>query len=226
MPQKRNSQEPPKVMTWSKALPVLAVAGILDALRMFFEMFWLFGPALAAVYCTAKASGSVAAVTLGLLGTKTTALVCTGAAAVGGAALSELTVPFGVIMAIALGLLGWMLIGGLIFMQGNARIFKVNAGNFFWFSFSLCFSEVPFINTLPILTVTIWKMYAAQIKKEEAELRLYEKEQAEAQQLERDQQIAQIAQFRAAQLAQVEAQEAANEDLYEEEIPDEVYKAA
>ncbi|MHB8710295.1 MAG: hypothetical protein ACYC6X_01940 [Minisyncoccota bacterium] len=215
MPQKKSNSEPPQVMTWPKASLVLIFCLIFDAVRFMFSQFWFFGPAMTAIYCTSKVGGWIGSVS-GLTATACTA----GAVAAGTVGVVPIEV-FGAVMAIAVGLLGWMVIGAML--MANARIFKANAGNALWFVVSLGVSEIPFIGALPALTVTVWRMYAAQIKKEKAELLKYEEAQAETQQQEREQEAAQIMQFRDAQLAQAEEQEAANEDDY---IPDEVRKAA
>ena len=57
-------------MTWGKALPLLIVAGIFDVIRIFFEWFVFFGPALGAVACTAGVNsvvGTTVAATAGKL---------------------------------------------------------------------------------------------------------------------------------------------------------------
>src|SRR3989344_3818571 len=97
MPRKGTSSKPPQTMTWSKALPVIIVAGILDAIRMFFTMFWFFGPAIAAAYCTSEASDWVGSL-WGL-----TATACAAGAIAAGSAVSEVTASFGTIMAMAVG---------------------------------------------------------------------------------------------------------------------------
>src|SRR5665647_1948180 len=103
MPQNKNSEGPPKAMTWGKAIPILILSLVFDAIRLLFEMFWFFGPAIAALYCTTKASDVVGAVVGG-------ALCSVGAGAVGFLAAGPIAA-FGVITAIAVGLLGWMTIG-------------------------------------------------------------------------------------------------------------------
>lgn len=190
MPQKRNSQEPPRVMTWMKASPVLIVSFIFDALRFMFSQFWFFGPVLIGIGTSAVVGGVTGKV----------AGVIAGGASVLGA--PELQI-FGIVMAMAVGLLGWLTIGLLLIIT-NARIFKENAGNTLWFIASLGISEIPFIGALPALTGTVVKMYSTQIKKEKAMLRKYEKEQAAVQLQERKQQAAELMQVRAAQLAQDE----------------------
>ena len=188
-------------MTWMGALPVLVVAVIFDAVRLMFEMFWFFGPALAALYCATKV-GDVAVI--GGLLTKG----CIAIAGVAGFFGSPAITAFGVVMAIAVGLLGWMTIG-LILMMTNARIFKENAA---WFVVSLAVSETPIIGSIPALTLTLVKMYSHQIKLEKAAMKKYEEEQGVAQAREQ-QQMAQFAQMQQIQAAQ---QGAANDAAYEQ----------
>lgn len=182
MPQKRNSSRPPAAMTWAKALPVLILAGAFDLIRVFFEMFWFFGPVFAGAAAAAAAQGGVLGAVAGV--------IAGGAAATVGAPALE---AFGIIMAIAVGLIGWMTIG-LVLLLTNARIFRENAGNALWFVGSLLISEVPLVGTLPALTGSMVKMYSAQIKKEKAALRAYEKAHAAEQLQERQQQSAHLMQ--------------------------------
>ncbi len=181
-------------MTWPKASLVLVIAGIFDALRIFFEMFWFFGPALATVYCTSKVGEWVGSL-WGL-----TAAACTATGGAVGYFSSPVTTVFGAVMAMAVGLFGWMTVG-LVLLITNSRIFKENA---MWFASSLAISEVPIIGSLPALTGTMIKMYSTQIKKDKEALKKYEKETADAQAQERNQQVAYLMQARAAQQAQDE----------------------
>ena len=216
MSSRRNNKPPPEVMTWGRALPVLAASFVFDALRSFFGMFWLFGPALAAAYCTAVVSGTLETWTFGLLGTKTAAAACTVAGAAAGSLLSAPLIIFGTVMAMAVGLFGWMTIG-LVIMMTNARIFKEHAGHSLLSIVGLGISELPLIGALPALTGTTWRMYHTQIKTDEKAMEKYEKENAAEQLQERREQAAELMQF-----AQAEQQAAANA----EEIPDELHEAA
>lgn len=204
--QASNSAAPPAVMTWRKAMPVLILGGIFDALRFMFEMFWFFAPAIAAALCTiAVHSDNQIASVLGLIG-------CTsGATAIGAVAAAPLEL-FGVIMAEVTGLAGWLIIG-IILLSTNSRIFKEN---FLWFAGSLLLSEIPIVGSVPAITLVLWRMYANQIKQEKAALRRYEAERAEE---ERRQQA-----LIAAQAAQ--AAQAANDEAYGEEIPEDAEEAA
>lgn len=162
---------PPPVMTWRKAAPVLAIAAVFDALRFLFEWFVFFGPALAGVGCTYLTGGTVA-----------TGILCGAAATGGGVAAAPALEAFGIVMAMATGLLGWLSIA-LILLKGNARIFREN---FIWFAGSLLGSEVPILGSVPFMTLILWKMYRTQIRKERAELKLYEAAEAVRAKRERE----------------------------------------
>lgn len=207
MPQKRNKSEPPPVMTWGKASWVLVPAIVFDALRMMFEWFWFFGPALAAVACTAGVNSALGTSVAGIAG-KITAAGCSLAAGAAGFVGAPAIEVFGVIMAMATGFAGWLIVG-LIIMKTNSRIIEENAGHALWFVGSLLISEIPIVGTFPALTGVVWKMYSTQIKKDKEALQKYKKENAAVQQQERDQQAA-----RAAQLMQMQAAELAAADVY------------
>lgn len=195
------SSKPPKTMTWSQAYFILVVCVVFDALRIFFEQFWFFGPALAAVACTNIVSGWVGSL-WGL-----TAAACAAAGGVLGYFGAAPIAAFGVIMAMAVGLMGWLAIGLMLIMT-NARIFEENAGHALWFAASLLISEIPIIGTIPALTIIVWRMYRVQIKKEKGALQKYESEQAAAIAEERQQQqvaAAELMQARALQQDQAAA---------------------
>lgn len=216
MPQHRNRPEPPPAMTWGRALPILAVAVVFDALRLMFEMFWFFGPAIAGLICTATASGTV--------GTTVAGIACAaGATAVGVFAVGPIQV-LGIVMAMATGLAGWLTVGLLLFVT-NSRIFKENA---LWFAGSLLVSEVPIVGSIPAITLVLWRMYHHQIKKEGADIKAYEAQREALALEERQRQASYAMQAQNAQLAQAEAQEAVNDEGYgaSEEIPDMEHRAA
>lgn len=220
---RNNKPSPPEVMTWAKALPILAIGFVFDALRFLFEQFWFFGPALAAAYCAAKTSD--VAIIGGLLEKACVA----GAATLGYFSGPELTV-FGFVMAMAIGLLGWLTVG-LALRMTNARIFKEHPGHFLWFIFSFGIAETPIIGAFPAFTSIILKMYYAQIKKDKESLRKYANENAAAQLQERRQRAAEHMQEapavkanEAAMLNETRYAETENED--HEEIPDEMREAA
>ena len=193
MPQKRNRRGPPPVMTWGKASPVIIAAGLSDLIGIFFEFFWFFGPALAAAYCSATVSD--VAIVGGLLATG-----CVAAATVGGAAVSAFTTPFGVIMAMAVAFIGFLIVG-LWVVKTNVRIFKANAAGSLWFMGGFGVSMMPLIGIVPAFSLVLLKLYRTQIRVEKAAYVKWEKENAAAQLQERQQQEAQLIQTQAAQFA-------------------------
>jgi hypothetical protein len=214
------SQKPPEAMTWKKATFVIIAAIVFDALRFMFEMFWFFGPALATLYCTAKGSN--------IVGTTLAATGCSAAAGTIGFFGTPIIATFGVVMAMATGFAGWLIIGTII-LGTNKRVLTDNKA---WFVGSFMLSEIPFIGSLPVFTGTILKMYRSQIMREQAALKKWEAEHAaEIAQARREQQqqAAQMMQMQNMQLQQAQ-QEAADEEAAAEaandEIPEEVRKAA
>jgi len=206
-------------MTWGKASPALVLAAIFDALRFMFTWFVFFGPALAGIICTIQASDSI--------GTTAGGLLCGAGATAVGVLGSEMIAPFGIMMAMVTGFAGWLVVLIWLLVM-NTRIFKENS---LWFASSLLVSEVPFVNSLPAITIAVWRMYSHQINIEKAILKKYEQEQAAAQLQERRQQEIQMMQFQMNQTTQSEEQEAANDATYaetanDEEIPDEAREAA
>ena len=188
---------PPKRMTWGKALPILALALVFDALRFMFEQFWFFGPALLGFATDAALGG-------GVIG-KAGAVVAAGLAGFFGSGAFEV---FGLVMAIAIGLAGWMTVC-LVIILTNARLIKEHAGSTLWLMGSLFVSEVPLLGTLPALTVTMARLYSAQIKRDREAKRTYEKQAASSKQ-------AALRRSQNAQLRTFQAQQAANAETYEE----------
>ncbi len=213
-------------MTWGKAAPVLVVSAVFDVLRLMFVMFIFFGPALAGLYCAYEVSGWIGTA-FGL-----TAAACAAGAIAAGFFGAPAFIAFGVVMAMAVGLAGWLTVG-LILIIFNGRIFKENA---LWFVGSLLFSEVPIIGAIPVITVSVWKMHSNQIRIEKAVYKKWQKENAARQLQERQrQQNAQLMRYQAGQIAVAQQQasndavytEAANDEKYgDEEIPEEVREAA
>jgi xanthosine utilization system XapX-like protein len=209
MPRKGSDLGPaPETMTWRKALPVFIVAGIFDLLRMMCEQLWFFGPAIVAAYCANKVGDSA----LNVGGVLTKACIA-GATLVGAYGLPVIEA-MGIVLAIAVGFMGWLVVG-LILMTTNRRIFSENAVNIAWFGFSLLISEVPFVGTLPALTGTLAKLYRTQINKEKAALAAYTKQVQEEQVRLRQEQAAELMQARSAQESQM--QEAADDAEFEQE---------
>jgi hypothetical protein len=199
------SNTPPDAMTWKRALPVLILCGIFDISRAFFSMFWLFGPVIAVMYCASGASG--------ILGT-ILAAICAAAAGTAGYFLSPALVTFGVIMAMVIGLVGWMTIG-LILIMFNARIIKENASASLNLLASLGVGEAPLINAVPALTFTVARLYRTQIRKEHKELKAWEKAHAAQLQQEREARLQQVQQARQAQ--EQDEQEFEDEQIAQQE---------
>jgi hypothetical protein len=215
MPKKTDTALP-KTMTWGRAAPVLALCFVFDALRFIFEMFWFFGPALAAFACTLGVNSTIGTTVASVAG-KLVGAACGAAATAGGILGAEVIAPFGIVMAMAVGFAGWIAIG-LITLMTNARMLQEERMNILWFMGSLATSEVPFIGALPALTITMVRLYHAQIKKEKAVLKKHLKQQAAEQVRDRQQQAAQLAEARGQEVAQYEQYdaEAANDEQYEE----------
>lgn len=154
----RRGDGPPKVMTWKGASWVLAIAALFDALRYFFLLFWLFGPAVAALYCTAQVSGVV--------GTTIGGAVCGAGAIAGGYLGAPALIAFGTIMAIAVGFAGWLAITFCIFAT-NRRALGENPFAALWLLGGIGAS----------VFIMAWGIYRTQIKKELEELKKYEQSQ-------------------------------------------------
>lgn len=215
MPQKRNSPPPP-VMTLSKAMPVLIVAGVFDLAKMFFNMFWFFGPAIAAIYCASKVNSLVGS----LGGLADTA--CKTVATAAGTFFSPVLASFGTVMADASALFGFLTIGLLIFMT-NSRILKTVRTAKMQITASFLVGAIPLIGALPSFAPTVYKLYRRQIKLETAAYAKWEKENAEAQAQQRNQQMAQQgAQIQATEQARAQREqfmqrEAANDARYNQD---------
>jgi len=157
------------MMTWGRALPVLVVAVVFDLVRMFFEMFWVFGPALAAAYCGAQVAD------VAVVGKLLAAGCVAGAGAVGYFTAPALTT-FGIIMAMTVGLFGWATVT-LVLAVTNPRIWKSNVWSWIWSISALGVAEMPLLGTIPMLTIAHLRLYAGQIKGDRAALKRYRQEQ-------------------------------------------------
>jgi hypothetical protein len=189
-------------MTWSKAMPLLVTAGIFDVIRIFFEWFVFFGPALGAVACTSWVNGALGT-TIAATGGKVVAGVCTAAGVAGGIAFSETTEAFGAIMADIVGFAGFLTLGLWIFMT-NKRLFVVNPSGSLQFlaSFGVC--EIPFVGTVPAFSIMLYFLYRKQIKIEKAAFKKWEQEQEQIKLRERNQRVAELVQEQQMQLAEAE----------------------
>jgi len=200
--------QPPEVMTWQKAIPVLIVAGIFDVARIFFEFFWFLGPALGAALCTATTAETVSKVTLGIAGVKTAALVCSLATGALGVWAAPALTMFGVVMSMAFGFAGFMILG-LLMMRNMPRMLKANTTGAIWLMGSFVMSEIPFLGALPAFTLTLFKLYRTQIKVEKAAFKKFKTSQQTTQLQEQQQQLLQMQQQATAELQVQEEAEAA-----------------
>lgn len=192
MPQKRN-RPPIARMTWGRALPVLAICVVFDLIRFMFEWFVFFGPALAAIACTAGVNNVLGTTIAGMAGKLVAGTCATGAGVLGffGSGAIE---AFGIVMAMAVGLAGWGTVT-LILAIINPGIWKSNIWNWAWSLFALGVSEVPFLGTIPMLTITHWRLYMGQIKKDKEALKKYQREQEQVAATSRSIQRQQAAQL-------------------------------
>jgi hypothetical protein len=165
-------------MTWGKAAPILALAAVVDASRIFFTMFWLFGPALAVAYCANQTSG--------FLGTYIGKAACAAGAAAVGYFGAPALITFGTVMAMAVGLMGFLLLGFLLLAM-NSRMFTVNASSWLWLTGGLGVSVVPFIGSLPAFSAVLYSLYRRQIKIERANRKKWERANAQRLRQERTQ---------------------------------------
>jgi len=199
-------------MTWPKAVRVLTVCLGIDLARAFFTLLWFFGPALGAAYCSASVNDTLQ--TEGAIaGGITTA--CVSLAAAAGSALSAPLMLLGSILAMAVGLLGWLAVYTYLLMQ-NSRIFMVGGGSVLTMLSGLLLSEIPFLSALPNLTVSTGRLYRAQIKRERAALHAWEMEHRQALLQEKADAILEL---RAMRQAQRDAEERALA-AEQEEIPE------
>jgi len=193
------SSSPPRVMMWGKAMPVIVIAVVFDLMRIFFQQFWFFGPAVAAVGCTAGVN-SIVETTIAETAGKAVAIGCgavAGAAGFYGVGVFE---TFGVIMAMAVGLAGFLTLGIWI-AASDSRLFKVNKSGWLWLTGGLGVAEIPFIGTFPAFSVVLWILYRRQIKIEKAGLKRWQQEQAQLASQDRENQIAELMQMSAATAA-------------------------
>jgi hypothetical protein len=206
----------PDPMTWRKAAPIFIVGGIFDLLRMMCEQLWFFGPAIIAAYCAAKVGDS--ALNVGGVLTKACVVGATAAGAYGLPIIEAL----GAVLGIAVGFLGWLVVG-LMLVMTNRRLFKENAMNIVWLVASLFISEVPLVGTLPALTGMLFKLYRVQIRKDRVALAVHKKQVKEEQVRLRQEQAAGLMRIQAAQTAEVQGEQYAEEERRRESEDDERY---
>ena len=197
------SSSPPSVMTWRKATPLLLVAAVFDALRFMCEWLIFFGLAVAAAVCSYFVSSDNAIATM--VGTASCSLLAAG----GGILAAPVLETFGIVMGMAVGLLGWLIIA-VALLRGNARIFRAN---FLWMLLALLGSEIPLVGSVPFITLVLWRMYSREITQDKAALARYQQAHAEEEKRRR-------------MLIAEQTAAAANEEAAAEEIPEPLPAAA
>lgn len=160
MPPKSN---PPPVMTWGKASLVLLLAVFFDIARAFFQFFWLFGPALAAAICSYWSGGS-------LISTVGCSVAASGAGVLGAGPLAA----FGVMMSMAVGFAGFLVLG-ITILFSNPRLLQEKSGAL-WLAGSFALGEIPFIGAIPSFTLTLIRLYRAQIRSDKEKLKKFQEE--------------------------------------------------
>jgi hypothetical protein len=207
-------------MNAMKATILMSLALVFDVLKFMATQLWIFGPAL-----VGGAAGVAVASQYGALAGKAAGLI-TGAASgaaeliPGVAAGVEL---IGVILALAIGLLGWLI---LITVMASFRIrfFKGESRNFLRLFVGFLVSEIPLIDALPSFTVSTWLIIRGEYKaqkeakaKYDAEYGAFLKQQQRTQNIEQKQ----LLQLQAAQIqAEQDEQDLADADAAEQEAID------
>lgn len=115
--------------------------------------------------------------------------------------------------------------------MANLRIFKTVRTSLIQIAAAFGSGAIPFIGAIPSFTPIILRLYRRQIKLEKAAHTKWQKETAAVRLKEKETQLAQIVQLRAAEQTQLrqmqEQQEAANDEQYHvDEIPDQLREAA
>ena len=207
-PTRSNPGPRPHVMTWAKATPVLAVCVLFDIVRAFFEMFWFFGPLAISVGVSTWIGGTLGNVAGTVAGVAAATPVARG--------VLEL---FGVIMAMAIALAGWLTVG-IWLLVTNIRIFRSSVSSKVHVMGGLLVSGLPVLGFLPAMTFTVGRLYRGQIKREKVALKKWEVAQAAFEQEAHQQFQLQLASYHEVQM---QRRQAANDN---EEIPEEVVQAA
>lgn len=185
-------------MTGGRATLLFAPAVLLDALKFACTQLWFFGPALIALAGSAAVGG-------GWFGAAVGTIIGAGAAATAGAAIEMI----GVILALAVGLLGWMLLLTLMIFMG---IQPLHSRNFTAVLVGFILSEIPFIDAVPSFTVSMWRVVQGQRKADKEARKKWQAENAEAIKQQERMNRVQMKQQLELQAAQEEADEAAAEE--------------
>ena len=199
MPPAKSNENPPPTMTWAKAAPVIAVSATFDVLRIACDLLWFFAPLIIGSGTASAVSSATGSQTLGYA-----AGIITGG-------LSVLGMPFfvalGTILAMAVGMMGWLILVFTI-MLTNTRLIREIFANPMHFLLGLGATQIPFISAIPVLTLTAFRLYRKQISMEKAALQAW--------------QMANQSQLVAAQDAQMQRALALRRALAEEEATEEI----
>ncbi len=188
-------------MTWAKAAPALLISFIFDALRFACDFLWFLGPIILGAGTSSAVSSATGSQAVG----HAVGVITTG--------LSALGMPFfialGTILSMVVGILGWFVLLFVIVLT-NVRLVKDMFRNPAYFLLSLGITQVPFLNTIPSLTISTTRLYRQQMKKERAALAAWRSAQAT-----QATGIAEAQALRAAQLRAAYEQELVDEEGYE-----------
>jgi hypothetical protein len=211
-------QEPKIVVTPLKKWAPLGLALIMDIARAFFAYFFITGPALIGGGAAATAHHYLG--WAGAVGDWISAGIGTIAAGIGLLG-DEILGPFGIVMAEALGFLGFTAVYLLLFFEGITLIERIFS---MIYTFVVC--EAPLVDAIPILTISAWQDIRAEEKKDKARQKEYEEKMAVyMQQIQARQEAARLAAYQSMQ-EEAFMQAAANDAVYQQEAANEAAYAA
>lgn len=187
--------EPVAKMTGGKVTLLVSFALLFDALKFMCTQLWFFGPALIAL------AGSVA-VGGGWFGAAVGTIIGAGAAATVGAAIEAV----GIILALVVGLVGWIILFTLMIAMG---IQPFGEKHFITTLFGFLVSEIPFIDAVPSFTISMWRIVQGERKADREARKKWETENAAL--IKRRQREALLAQKQLAALQAGEEQAAQEE---------------
>lgn len=187
---------------------LLSLAVVFDVAKAFFASLFLTGSAIAGLVVAGALDSS--SLTSWLPGFAKAGVGALAAVGTGVAAGPELEI-FGIIAAMLIGFVGWVILiftmffSGITFFSGRPRSFlKLFVG--------FVASEVPLIDAIPTFTPTIWLLLRDERKEYRKELAAYKKTLADAEQAARVQQTEQLIALKQAQARAREAEQEAYAD--------------
>lgn len=177
MPRRRIKEAPPTVTTWGSALPVLIVAVLFDILRAAATWLWLLAPTIAAGLCSHYTGFT---------------LLCVGVSGIAGTAAAPALTMAGAAIAMVIGITGWIVVMLLMLLIAP----RVLARGMLMMGLSFVFSELPILNSVPALTLAIWRMYHQQIKADKEAMKKYQERMAAQKAQETRERMAELARAR------------------------------